>query len=317
MLELLFHFTAKFAPQGNIGRWTNDQIASGMRWPGDPDLLVRGLVEGGWLDEDKKLRLVVHDWSEHADDSVKKRLIRSGLKFVKEMPNGTDRFETPATPRIYFIRATKSGLIKIGHTEWPVESRMGSLQVGCPEPLELLGSYVAQRSEEHKLHKRFAQFRETGEWFRPSDELLSLIESKAKVKAARPTTAAVGGTAAYNGRLPSQSLASAKPEPSQSLSARPLRAAFPSDRAADVFLKHYPQGKPPGAMFRELRPLVLKHGWERVEPELDAYLASTEVQYHNWTKFASGFGTWTNPKKGSVGDKAMSEAAAFLSERQE
>lgn len=69
-------------------------------------------------------------------------------------------------------------------------------------------------------------------------------------------------------------------------------AEFPSKRAANVFHKHYPDGVPPGAMFKELRPLVLKHTWDLVEPELDAYLGQTEVQFQSWPKFAQGFGTW-------------------------
>ncbi len=68
--------------------------------------------------------------------------------------------------------------------------------------------------------------------------------------------------------------------------------AFPSQRAADVFLRHYPKGEPPGAMFKALRPLVLKHGWPAVEPELEAYLSRTEIDFHSWPKFAAGFGTW-------------------------
>ena len=70
---------------------------------------------------------------------------------------------------------------------------------------------------------------------------------------------------------------------------------FPSKRAANVFLRHYPEAEPPGAMFKILRPLVDKHGWEVVEPELDAFLAETpEVKFRSWPKFSEGFGTWAN-----------------------
>ena len=87
---------------------------------------------------------------------------------------------------------------------------------------------------------------------------------------------------------------------------------FPSQHAADVYLRFYPGGRPPKPMFRELRPLVLKHTWAVVEPELVAYLESTEVQFHSWPKFASGFGSWANGRAGprgqpkaSVGDRTM------------
>lgn len=92
---------------------------------------------------------------------------------------------------------------------------------------------------------------------------------------------------------------------------------WPSSRAADIFLRHYPKGKPSPAMFSTLRPLVQQHSWEAVAPELEAYLQGTEVSYHSWPKFASGFGSWANgkPRKGDsaaifTGNKAA--ALGFL-----
>lgn len=70
-------------------------------------------------------------------------------------------------------------------------------------------------------------------------------------------------------------------------------AKIESKRAAEIYQRFYPNGRVPGAMFKELRPLVLKHGWEVVEPELCAYLEQTEIAYQSWPKFAAGFGTWT------------------------
>lgn len=69
---------------------------------------------------------------------------------------------------------------------------------------------------------------------------------------------------------------------------------FPSQKAADVFLARHPEGTPEPAMFKALKPLSVKHGWERVAPELEAYLADTPIQFHSWPKFAAGFGTWAS-----------------------
>ena len=49
-------------------------------------------------------------------------------------------------------------------------------------------------------------------------------------------------------------------------------------------------------MFKALRPLVQKHGWVTVAPEMEAYLRETDVTYHSWTKFAAGFGSWMKAK---------------------
>jgi hypothetical protein len=84
VLELLFHATAKYARTGNIGRWTNAEIAEGCGWDGDPDQLVNALIECGWLDLHPEHRLVVHDWHDHADQSVIKTIRRNGEEFVSD-----------------------------------------------------------------------------------------------------------------------------------------------------------------------------------------------------------------------------------------
>jgi hypothetical protein len=82
-LELLWHFTAEFAPQGDIGKYSDARIAAGIHWAGrSPTKLVEALVESGFLDRRDDFRLVVHDWHDHADDVVKKRLDRSKLPFL-------------------------------------------------------------------------------------------------------------------------------------------------------------------------------------------------------------------------------------------
>lgn len=75
-LELLFHFTSQYAPQGNIGRYSNKRIAAAMEWSGSPEKLIESLLAAGWVDRDSLARLVVHDWSDHADRSTLQRLSR-------------------------------------------------------------------------------------------------------------------------------------------------------------------------------------------------------------------------------------------------
>ena len=76
ILELLWLHTARFSARGDIGKWTNEDLATAVDWRGDPAELVRALVVSGWLDEDTEYRLVVHDWDKHAD--------RSALKWCKD-----------------------------------------------------------------------------------------------------------------------------------------------------------------------------------------------------------------------------------------
>lgn len=91
-LELLWHWTAKFAPRGDVGRFQDVDIEQGAGWEGPEGQLVDSLEAEGWLDVHGEVRLVVHDWHEHADDAVKKALARKGLAFFVACPdNGGQR----------------------------------------------------------------------------------------------------------------------------------------------------------------------------------------------------------------------------------
>jgi hypothetical protein len=82
ILELTWHLTAREARRGDLGKLDNETIALAIDYRGDENKLIDALVRTGWLDESADYRLVVHDWHEHADEAVKKRLTRSGQTFV-------------------------------------------------------------------------------------------------------------------------------------------------------------------------------------------------------------------------------------------
>ena len=83
LLEALWHFTARYAPQGDIGRWSDDHIANGVYWESDPGAMLAGLVASGWVDECRQNRFVIHDWADHMDEATKKALARKGLKVAR------------------------------------------------------------------------------------------------------------------------------------------------------------------------------------------------------------------------------------------
>lgn len=82
LLEALWHFTGRFSPRGNVGRFTDLQIEAWLEWNGDPGKALEGLVSSGWLDRDEEHRLVVHDWSHNADEMVHTELARKCLTFA-------------------------------------------------------------------------------------------------------------------------------------------------------------------------------------------------------------------------------------------
>lgn len=82
LLELLWHFTTRYAPRGDVGRYDAAQIAAAVGWTGDPAFLVATLTACGWLDVSRRHGVLVHDWPEHADDYVHVALARRKMRFA-------------------------------------------------------------------------------------------------------------------------------------------------------------------------------------------------------------------------------------------
>jgi len=93
ILEMLWHFTAQYCPRGDIGRYTDDEIAEACAWPEDRPSreLIEALIECRLLDPHEEHRLVVHDWADHAEDSVHTRLARAGESFADGRPPRSSR----------------------------------------------------------------------------------------------------------------------------------------------------------------------------------------------------------------------------------
>lgn len=86
LLECLFHFTAQYARRGDIGRYPDNLIAQRCFWKREPETLVSALVKCRWLDEHPEHRLIVHDWHDHADNTVRMALTRRGEVFWNGEP---------------------------------------------------------------------------------------------------------------------------------------------------------------------------------------------------------------------------------------
>ena len=80
-LEAIWHFTGRFTPQGDIGKYPDEAIEGWVEWDGESGKLVETLVRTGWLDRDSVYRLVVHDWAQHADKATKNAINRAKLNF--------------------------------------------------------------------------------------------------------------------------------------------------------------------------------------------------------------------------------------------
>jgi hypothetical protein len=83
---------------------------------------------------------------------------------------------------VYFIGTADPSLpIKIGKAK-DVRHRFANLKVGSPVPLQILASVPGGKRLEWELHARLRESRSHGEWFRPTPELLGLIERLRRAK---------------------------------------------------------------------------------------------------------------------------------------
>lgn len=210
IMEMLWHHAGDYAPRGDIGKLSDRMIAQAVDWKGDVGTLVEALVAERWIDRDEEYRLVVHDWEDHCEEFVRKRIFRSGEAFIRP------KSARPVQSQVYFIQGKDSRRIKIGFTEGDVERRRYELQTGSAEELVVIGQFKARRSEENKIHKQFIHLSVGGEWFLESEELTAFISGKKRqpLSASKTKTSATvaprAGHRQGTGKAPAQ--ASVSPE---------------------------------------------------------------------------------------------------------
>lgn len=76
------HVAPRSAPQGDIGKLADVEIATACCSAREASLLVASLVAAGWLDPHPTYRLLIHDWEDHADEAVRKWLLRNHLPWL-------------------------------------------------------------------------------------------------------------------------------------------------------------------------------------------------------------------------------------------
>jgi hypothetical protein len=103
------------------------------------------------------------------------KIQRGALVAIDRTWSGSGQWKRTGKQQVYFIRSSRSGLIKIGISSHPI-NRLRELRTS--EPVELLGTLQGGRDKELALHKQFAEHRVHGEWFTPSPCLIEFIRSK-------------------------------------------------------------------------------------------------------------------------------------------
>ncbi len=153
-LELLWIATLNNAKRGDIGRFSNEEIAIECDWTGDPDELIDGLVGAGWVDESTEHRLVIHDWPEHAPRYIHAWIKSQGTTFAEELTSTTVLTVEPTveggTPNV-----TKRNVTK------PNETKPKGGEAGASVPPPPLDVIVADFNETFGLNCRLTDARRT------------------------------------------------------------------------------------------------------------------------------------------------------------
>jgi hypothetical protein len=82
IFERLCHYTARYAPAGDIGKHSNTRIAYAVGWKYDATWLVGTLTACRIIDAHEACRLYIHDWHEHSDDAADKWLHDKDLTYA-------------------------------------------------------------------------------------------------------------------------------------------------------------------------------------------------------------------------------------------
>jgi hypothetical protein len=101
-------------PAGDVGRFSDEDIALLVDWRGDPGALVSALLRRGWLDEHPEHRLVVHDWADHCEDTTHRKLARARAYFADGRAPNTCRLgkDQGAADAFYAREATPAATVR-------------------------------------------------------------------------------------------------------------------------------------------------------------------------------------------------------------
>lgn len=82
LMEMFWAGVAKDATDGSLRDIDAIEVSIWCGWDGDPQALLCALASARWIDRCERHRWLVHDWAQHCQDSVHRRLIRERRWFA-------------------------------------------------------------------------------------------------------------------------------------------------------------------------------------------------------------------------------------------
>lgn len=87
IMEMLWHYAGEHTPEGDIGSVSDQEIATAVAWDRKPGVLINALIKSHWLDFHELYRLTIHDWPDHCEQSVRRKLERNRKAFLSVYNN--------------------------------------------------------------------------------------------------------------------------------------------------------------------------------------------------------------------------------------
>lgn len=134
-LEALWHFAGHFTPNGNLSKYSVEEIEGWLEWDGEEGQLIESLVKARWIDRLSNGGLIVHDWDQHCDTYTHTELAKK-----------TELFACGAAPRLgdSFNKETKERIKaeyfkKYGRDVWETSQETAENQDSLPTSLDSVG----------------------------------------------------------------------------------------------------------------------------------------------------------------------------------
>ena len=111
ILDMLWDYAQECCPDGGIGRLSDQDIAEACGWPASKShALIAALTSEAsrWLDPCEEHRFYLHDWHQHCEDFVHRKLARGRKWFANgSVPNLTrlEKSERTEAEKFYFNNA--------------------------------------------------------------------------------------------------------------------------------------------------------------------------------------------------------------------
>lgn len=96
-LQFLWWWALDYAPDGNVTRFEEDDIADAVLWEGAGSQLVAALIDSGFIDLEGDEK-TIHDWDEYAGRLLDKRAANTRRKQESRARHASVTRDTPVTP---------------------------------------------------------------------------------------------------------------------------------------------------------------------------------------------------------------------------